>query len=344
MSLIEKITYISPQFNGTIEATPKSSSKAYLENDPTDQKMKQWIEENSPDIYHTFDDGQLPIPHAVMERSPAPVVYDANDFTSLYGRYGSDVLESGIWLLENADGIVTKFPKLALDWYRDRGAKIKAPYLEYFDYCCPDFFQGSTLMIKTMKPTKDKNIVHGGATAGTGQGIRGSNNYHGSWLPAVLDQGYRFTVYTSPWDEVPAGYEHLENKYPDFHIFQGLNQPEIQKEMKYFHYGANIHDSRNCDKDDIFAQTAMSHKLSTYLEARLPIIVSDNLEWISEIMVDRLGVGFRVTFDDELASFREREEAVDYEAMRQKVLDVRENEFNVYKQVHRLMDFYRSLL
>jgi hypothetical protein len=291
--------------------------------------LTTWMKQNDPDIYHCADDGQLWIPKKVRGRTATPVVYDANDFT---GMYGKGISEDEKWLLENVAGIATKFPKWALDWYIEQGVNVKAPYLEYFDYCCPEFFQTEDPAI--FPPS----IVHGGATSGK----KGDNNYHGDWLPEILQHGFVFTVYTSPWDDVPSGYEHL-NKFPLFSIKKGLHQPEIQQKMAGYDYGANLHDFRWCGKPDIFERTAYSHKLSTYMEAGLPIIVSDNLTWIKEVIVDRLGCGYTVTFDDDLASFKERFESADEQALRDKVLEVRDNEYNAYKQVGRLVEFYEHL-
>ena len=73
------------------------------------------------------------------------------------------------------------------------------------------------------------------------------------------------------------------------------------------------------------------------------MIVSDCQEWFNEVVVDRLGAGVSVTFDDELASFKDKEQAVDYNALKKRVYEIRENEYNALKQVHRLMGFYESL-
>lgn len=296
--------------------------------------IAKWVRENEASVYHVYDDGSQHVPTAVMKNAKVPVVYDANDMSALY--HGDD-LPMERYCMENADGFCLKFPESAIDWYKENGYDIKGKYLEYIDYCIPDLHRTGWPVDRHI------HLTHCGVTGGLGQGKRGYNNQHIHWLLPIVNQGYYFHLYVSPWIGVPPEYIQLEQQTNRFTAHKGLQMPQIQEAICGYHYGCMIHDFRHSDKIPVFWETAMSHKSTTYWEAGLPVIVSANLKWAKELMVDRWNVGFAVDFDKEMKNFGEIEAQADYEAIKKSVLEKRENELNAYKQVHRLVDFYKDI-
>ncbi len=309
--------------------------------DKDEHSIRRYAETHNPAVYHVYDDGSQHVAKAIVDgvgNRNIPIVYDANDMSALY--HGTDIpgqegMEKAC--VERADGFALKFPESALDWYKENGYNIKGKYLEYVDYCIPDMFANK-------EPRQGpRHLTHCGVTGGLGQGRRGYNNQHIHWIPTLLNQGYYFHLYVSPWIGIPSEYMTLAQKSKRFTANKGLNMPQIQKVIQHFNWGCQIHDFRHSDKIPVFWETAYSHKVTTYLEAGLPLIVSDNLKWSHDLLIKRLGLGIDVTFDNDLKDFKEREQAVDYDELKKHVLEVRNNEMNAFVQVHRLVDFYKEL-
>lgn len=340
---------VYPQHKLTLLTTRILHSPELFENvfdeiiytDKDTEFIKNWVSKNNDDVsvYHVYDDGSHHVAKAVIDAAGnKPICYDANDMSALY--HGEDIpgqegMEKAC--VERADGFALKFPESALDWYKENGYNIKGKYLEYVDYCIPDMFASRA-------PVEGpRHLTHCGVTGGLGQGKRGYNNQHIHWIPTLLNQGYHFHLYVSPWIGIPPEYLKLMEKSNRFTANKGLNMPTIQKVIQHYHWGCQIHDFRHSDKIPIFHKTAFSHKVTTYLEAGLPLIVSDNLTWSHDLLVKRLGVGIGVTFDNDLKDFKEREQAIDYKDLKKQVIAVRNNEMNAFVQVHRLVDFYKEL-
>lgn len=297
--------------------------------------ISSWANDKTVDVFHTFDDGKDAAAR-LMKATKIPVVYDANDISALY-RGPSD--EDERYCFEHANGFALKFPPTALDYLRDRGFSIGGKYLEYFDYCAPE------LCVEPNLENDRRSLCYTGVVDSKRKGDSGINNQHIRWLPRVLEQGYKFHLYPSPWryDSIAREYTELGKKHTGFTLHRGLNQPALQKEIRDLGYGSLITDWRDAGKEPIFVETAYQHKTSTYFEAGLPIIVTRSMAWAKKVIVDRLNCGVSVTFDNELASLGQKEQEADYEKLRENVLKVRIGDYSTTTNVERLLEFYRSL-
>lgn len=298
----------------------------------------RFIEDASVDLFHVFDDANVEAAHT-MRIAKAPVVYDANDITALYGHF--QITEHEQFCFEHAAGFPMKFPKLALEHLREKyGWNIRGKYLEYLDYC------HKSLCAEPTDDNDPRHLCYAGVVTSKDKGKVGLINQPIWWLPSVFSQGYKFTLYPAKnrYDPVRREYEQLHNIYPgQFWLHHSLNMPELQKTISYHGYGSVIHDFRGANWASIFEKTAASHGVTTYLEAGLPIVVCNNLTWQSEIVINRLNCGMRASFKKNDPGITLHDTGVDYNRLRENVLKARLGDHSCDANVGRLLEFYRSL-
>lgn len=306
------------------------------------QELIQYITSNEPLVYHVHAEPNIE-PAIVAEHSKVPVVYDVYDFSGV--RYGLENLpieerKYEKFALENCSAIVFKFPESILDYYREHGYKIDVPVMTYMDYCVDDYFSTG------MPEENVLSLVYAGVLNPTHwpREKYGNNQYYDIVEQVVRQQIY-YNIYINKW-QVES-----ENEYRDYldlmkkneYLKFNFSRPQsvLQNEIKDKSFGVSFHNFYVTNHNPLFGETSIGNKLSTYLEAGLPVIVSDNLKLNTKVVED-MGVGFGVPLDN-MGNLREIIESYDYRKLKQNVLNVREGEMSALANVPRLLDFYKEI-
>jgi len=318
-----------------------------IQQNITPEELEFIIKENEtsnskPDLYHVYCDVNNHYPYIVAKNTNIPLIYDANDLESLY--CGIDKLNNIQRLreqiaMENASGICSKFPKSIYNYFINYGYDITAPITEYLDYCIPDFCIDRNLI-----PDAGTHLVYTGVTVSKDKpkSTHGNNQHYDNIKKIVGSGNIHFHLYASPWLGTPHEYHELSKQLNNFHVHEGLPQKELHQEIGKYHYGVSIHNFTGTTKLPDFEITSIGNKLSNYLEAGLPVIVSENLQWNSQIVTD-LEVGFTVALSD-LSKLHEIIDAQDIQKLRENVRRVRKEKWNAYSHAHRLKRFYDDIL
>ena len=74
----------------------------------------------------------------------------------------------------------------------------------------------------------------------------------------------------------------------------------------------------------------------------LPFIVDDTLEFEADL-VRKYEIGIVINHDADISNLRKIIESCNYEGMKENVLEVRENEMSMSKNIHRWISFHETL-
>jgi hypothetical protein len=294
-----------------------------------------------PDIFHTLAEPNW-VPRVVMENARAPVVFDAQDFTTL--RLHESYVERGEVLsekfcFENADGIIHKGPDI--DFMKAK-YRVKAPTLLFQDYCLREAMVQDPLP-KLSERDNAIHLVYTGVVSAPPTSLRvyGYNRF-ADQIRELTAVGIHYHLYPKPFQNADLSeYDQIAASTPLFHFHKG-GRPftDLHREISQYDYGISLHNYEITIVQPILPKTTFGNKLFTYLEAGLPVLVSSNLEYFSQV-VRQYNVGLSV----DLARLRELPQflaSVDYEALRRSVLEARE-ELSMERQIHRLEEFYQEV-
>lgn len=301
--------------------------------------------EKEADLFHVVTEPN-DIPEAVMKNAKKPVIYDVYDFTGL--RFGIEELDKSEkerekFCLEKADGISFKFPEWILNYYRKLGYKINCPILTFIDYCLPEFFSYQEKDLKR----GDIHLVYTGVVAPTSANpVYNANNQHIETIQKIIAQRIYFHLYLPPWyaeiQTAYADYYELSKKNKYFIIHGSKNQPDLQKEISKYHFGCTLNDFSKTKHTKLFGETSFGNKFSTYLEAGLPILVSDRLKLNAEY-VEKYGVGIKVDINN-LGELSKKIKEIDYQKLKENVKRERESSLNIYNNINKLTNFYDKII
>lgn len=302
--------------------------------------LEQIIQRLNPYVFHVHAEPNI-IPATVMMKSNSPVIYDAQDLSGT--RFGVEALEreerdAEKYCLENADGIVLKFDREILDFYRNIGYRIECPFLNYLDYCVSELFRDNR-----SNKEGEYELAYAGIVSPSFLSVEEEgNNQLLEIARKIIAQKIHFHIFTNPWSmgrkDAYMDYVELDNNNRYFHFHFDKPQGELHSMLCNYHFGCSIHDFSRTKRTKTFEGTAIGNKFSTYLEAGVPIIISRNLKTNTRY-VERLGVGIGIELD-ELDKLYEILCNMDYEELKRNVVSVRMEKMNVMNNIHRLIEFY----
>lgn len=296
------------------------------------------------DIVHAHAEPNI-IPAIAIRYAICPVVYDAYDCTSL--RFGFDnvprkesVCEK--FCLENADGIVRREADIEIDYYRDAGYNIKAPVLRFSDYCLEEYIVTNPLP-KLSDKDGEPHLVHAGNVCP--MNLPSKRYGHAQFVDVgeiLAAQKIHFHIYPNPYQVQPYPcYEQLASQTPYFHMHKPLPPFKITKEISQYDYSTNLHFT---GADSIierqWSKVAPGNRFATALEAGLPMIVNDELEYVCKL-VNEYGLGIVIKRSD-LGNLASIIAQADYEALQANVRK-RRLAYSVRKQICRLEAFYQEI-
>ena len=325
----------------------KSLNIKILNNHPWFQPdpsiLKEVMTQFSPDLFQVntgyFREN---VGEFVLNQTKKPVVMHATDFTGIsFGleNLPKKIVASEKYCLENCHGIIRKGPEYEIDYYRQHGYEINCPELQWLDYCNPDLFSDEKVK-KLSEMDKEIHIVY----TGTITSVYPYNNYVpiGKYL---ADKRIHLHIYPNvEQGSFPQSYIDMANQSKYFHIHQSLPYEDLLKEIAHYDWGLWIHpvyDNPNMPRatTDKF-KVSIGNKLFTYLEAGLPVMVSDHLEFGKQI-INEFSIGCIVK-DTELPIMDEKINELNYSMVQKNVMKTRQ-ELSITNKVTELDEFYHRI-
>lgn len=278
--------------------------------------------------------------------SKATYIHDMQDVYTIY--YGTN--PSMRWLraelpherecLLYADGVVAHCleANVAL---RVLKADPKPPTLYFPLYCDDDCF------IRDAKKISDTEIhlVYAGGVAGSHRDPKhyGNIQFH-KLIETLTAQGLHFHIYPSPSSNRTdyEEYEVISKTNARFHFHQPVAQENLSRELSQYHFGIHL----GFINDASHKQSVLKYKYCTtlklfnFIEAGLPMIISENLTY-QAWMSTRYGGGISITREnvEELGRMLKQ---IDYGERQQKLYAGRE-QLSLKKHIKRLDSFYQKI-
>lgn len=274
-----------------------------------------------------------------------PYVHDMQDVYTIYYDHGkgpkwldSELPHERLCLAES-DGIVASSlePNPALRMIRPAA---KPATLFFPLYCDDDFF-----MDKRLK--QDGTEIHIAYAGGVAGSHRNSKQYGNTQFHKVIDmlsaQKIHFHIYPSP-STLPVDYweyRDLDAANPYFHLHEPVAQQELSGELSQYDFGILPFFRELSDLSDLKLKYATSLKLFNYLEAGLPVIVSEEIvyqEWI----LGRYGCGIPLGKHADIAQLRPVLECY-LQQQDPDVINVARERLSLRRNIPRLLDFYSRM-
>ncbi len=178
-------------------------------------------------------------------------------------------------------------------------------------------------------PSGPPRLAHAGGLRGAGASRAFGDLYAIPLYRGLLAQGLDVTVFPSAvnpngFDAAFGDYQRLAETETNAHLREHLSLPELIGALHGgFHYGILLY---HFNADLIVGQRhlrgALASKLFVYWAAGLPVLVSEELEYMATL-VRQTGAGLVVT-RDELDDLGERLRGVDYQALQARVVEAQE--------------------
>ncbi len=252
---------------------------------------------------------------------------------------------------ERCDGIVFGYSTEVREILKSR-YRISSPMLEFNSYACDEFIQNN--ISKHSREDGKVHIVYGGnggniVPASLSKGSFGDVQFY-RLIEKITRQGIYFDIYVNlhmvPWRiKHEFGDYILMSKENNFFNFKkGLLLDEATKEFSKYDFGAMIYlfdkdDKGICMKEH--NQMRLPDKFFTYLEAGLPILVSEELQYVAKL-VKEYEIGIVVSQRD-LDNLTEVINSYDREKLKSNVKRARE-ELSMKRHIVRLINFYEQIV
>lgn len=287
--------------------------------------------------------------------SKSPVITEFYDIASLmaskkdtYEIWNKQTVELGLFsekfACEKCDGLIFGYSISAINILRNR-YDIKAPILEFHSYICKEFINDNN---KKHSDMDDKiHIVHGGMVIPSnlpGKNF-GDTQYH-HLVETITKQEIYFDIYLTPHynffktKHLFSDYIFLAKTNPLFNFKRGLPLDKVPKEFSKYDFGAMI---SFLDRGGGLAehiQTRLATKFFTYLEAGLPIIVSEEFQYPARL-VKEYEIGIVVSQKD-LDNLSKIIKSYDIEKLRANVKKA-QKDLSMERHIGRLINFYQEV-
>ena len=304
-----------------------------------EKELAKIVKETDADLFHAHAGPNI-FPKIVIENATKPVVFDAYDFSGISsGIENLDEKEriAEKYCLEHADGIVRKGPPFEIDYYRQHGYKITCPEIQWMDYCDEDLFVDMNAK-KLSAEDGELHLVYTGAVC---VDPKYAFCYFIPLGKQLAKQKIHLHLYSNPYQYATSKeYIELDKKEKYFHFHNPVPFMELSMEIAKYDLGVIIHENirSECCWTEEKTKVGMSNKLFSYMEAGLPIIVSNHLLAIKDV-VKRNEIGFSID-DNEINRLGEIIKNYDNFKFKENVIKNRKI-LSLSNQVERLKNFYK---
>ena len=276
----------------------------------------------------------------------ASLSFSKEDAIELWGKTKTELgFFSERFACERCDGLIIGYSPEAHEILKNR-YHITAPMLEFHSYVCDEFISDDNGKYSDV----DGNIhlVYGGfvAPSYSPEKFFGDVQFH-RLIEKLTKQGIYFDIYISPHVSPPrikqqfGDYILLSEKEALFNFKKGLPPDEVTSEFSKYDFGAMINLFDRGTFSEEHNQNRLPGKFFTYLEAGLPIIISEEMQYVAKL-VKEYGIGIVVSQKD-LDNLPEIINSYDQEKLNANVKKARE-ELSMKKHIGRLIDFYEQVM
>jgi hypothetical protein len=245
---------------------------------------------------------------------------------------------------ENADGIILGYSNEAAEILKKQ-YNIKAPILEFHTYVCNEFLTNGN---KTKFSQKDGKIhlVYGGYvyTANIPKNVNDSYQFV-ELIKEITRQGIYMDIYTSPhmstikFEQLFADYIALSKENNLFRFMKGFSPYEAVNEFSQYDFGM-LHLFDQGSSLNKSNKIRLPGKFFFYLEAGLPILISEEFEYGSKLVREH-EIGIVVSQKD-MYNLSKIIPTYDYEKLKNNVMATRK-EFSMEVHIDKLLDFYEDI-
>src|SRR3972149_6153124 len=245
---------------------------------------------------------------------------------------------------ENADGIILGYSNEAAEILKKQ-YNTKAPILEFHTYVCNEFLPNGNNTKYSQKDGKI-HLVYGGYvyTANISKNVIDSYQFV-ELIKEITRQGIYLDIYTSPhmstikFEQLFADYIALSKENNLFRFMEGFLPHEAVNEFSQYDFGM-LHLFDHGSSLNKSNKIRLPGKFFFYLEAGLPILISEEFEYGSKL-VREYGIGIVVSQKD-MYNLSKIIPTYDYEKLRNNVMAARK-ELSMEAHIDRLLDFYEDI-
>ncbi len=268
-----------------------------------------------------------------------------DDAVELYGEIDADLsIFSEKFVFNKCAGVIVGYSQDACRMLKQR-YNSSVPVLEFHNYVCDDFICDGAEKYSA----KDGKIhlVYGGNVAPSHlpQRLFGDVQFHGL-IDKVTSQGICFDIFHSPHlsriraKQFLADYIELSQANPLFNLRHGLAPDVATREFAKYDFGAMIYLFDRGTFLKIHNDMRLPGKIFTYLEAGLPIIISEELSYPARIVRDyEIGI---VVSQRDLEHLPAIIGSCDLDKLRANVRQARQ-ELSMARHIGRLVQFYDQI-
>jgi len=158
-------------------------------------------------------------------------------------------------------------------------------------------------------------------------------------IKEITAQGIHFHTY----GKIPLHNDYFlneEKNNPYFHYHDRLNPKELNEVISNYHYGI-IPDFFNELIDPLWPKTSVGHKMFNYLEAGLPIIMTNELQAMAAI-VKKYKIGICIDYED-IKKLRKTLQHINYKKLQENV-EKAQRELSISNLTKKLECFYKEIV
>ena len=188
------------------------------------------------------------------------------------------------------------------------------------------------------------HIVYVGMIAGSFQ----DNLHYGAYqLKSLIkkfnSQKVNFHIYPSPNidQNIIEEYKIFESEFKYFHLHKSVSQNKLAREISKYHFGILPFFDYNNKKNKTKRRRGTSLKIFNYIEAQLPILISEDMAFQNWI-VTRHSAGISINYSD-LSNIINKTHLFQYDEMIEK-LTIEREKIILQNQFYRLEKFYDNFL
>jgi len=245
---------------------------------------------------------------------------------------------------ENADGIILGYSNEAAEILKKQ-YNIKAPILEFHTYVCNEFLTNGNNAKYSQKEGKI-HLVYGGYvyTANIPKNVNDSFQFV-ELIKEITRQGIYLDIYTSPhmsaikFEQLFADYIVLSKENDLFRFMKGFLPHEAVNEFSRYDFGM-LHLFDQGSSLNKSNKIRLPGKFFFYLEAGLPILISEEFEYGSKLVREH-EIGIVVSQKD-MYNLSKIIPTYDYEKLRNNVMAARKK-LSMEANIDRLLDFYEDI-
>ena len=274
-----------------------------------------------------------------IKNSNAPVIMDLQDGTSASGikNLSKERYETDKYCYENVAGIIHRGSKVEIPYYKKHGYKINCQIFKYLDYCNKKFFADCNA-----KKLSYEDGEHHLISMGSGMNHPGVIDI----IKKFAKQKIHFHLYTVPHSLIRVDfykeYYNLNKTEKYFHLEKAVSFDKVGREIAKYDFGSLIlHPDQIKTMQPEYLKMALSYRIFTWLEAGLPIIISDDYEYMKSI-IDGYNIGFGVSYD-EVGNLHSVLDKFDNDELKKNVLETRE-ELSIDNYDKNLTNFYDTII